>query len=234
MLFGGVIYLSISSFFSKYNSIKLRKQLKLRGEAKVFHRNELRKYYAVKFNLRDESLINSPIANLTATELLREMREGRLKSEYIVKVFCARALKAGELTHCVTEELYEEAIEAAKQADILYASKSTSIPPLLGLPISIKCSLAQKNSDTTCGLAARTFKPYSNDGVIVGSLREMGAIPFVRTNIPQALLQPESSSFWGLTTNPVSIYMIMRNVNCSYITLLSTHFTEIFFSIMCS
>lgn len=45
--------------------------------------------------------------------------------------------------------------------------------------------------DSTCGLAVRTFAPAPADAVLVSLLKEQGAIPFVRTNVPQLLMLPE-------------------------------------------
>lgn len=41
--------------------------------------------------------------------------------------------------------------------------------------------------DSTCGLTQFLGKPAAKDGVIVQVLKAQGAIPFVKTNIPQTL-----------------------------------------------
>lgn len=43
--------------------------------------------------------------------------------------------------------------------------------------------------DSTCGLAQFLEKPAAKDGVIVKVLKAQGAIPFVKTNVPQTLLR---------------------------------------------
>jgi Asp-tRNA(Asn)/Glu-tRNA(Gln) amidotransferase A subunit family amidase len=178
--------------------------LSKRGSAKVSSRNDSRRALKLALKLDGPDLIDSPIANMRAVDLLEAMRSRKLRCLEVVRVFCARALLAGETFNCNTEELFAEAIEAAVNADKMYdnAKPGDVLPPMLGLPISIKDNLAQKGTDTTCGLAVRADKPYSDDGGLVKALRDSGAIPFVRTTVPQALLQPETDSFWGLTTNP--------------------------------
>ena len=42
--------------------------------------------------------------------------------------------------------------------------------------------------DSTCGLACRTFMPSQRDALLVALARSHGAIPFVRTAVPQLLL----------------------------------------------
>jgi Asp-tRNA(Asn)/Glu-tRNA(Gln) amidotransferase A subunit family amidase len=49
----------------------------------------------------------------------------------------------------------------------------------------------------------RTFQPSEVDGLLVELLRDAGAIPFVRTNVPQCLMVPESDNvIWGQAKNP--------------------------------
>lgn len=83
------------------------------------------------------------------------------------------------------------------QADRAAARKKGKSAPeeeklLLGLPISVKDQFVQKGCDSTMGLAVRCFNPAAEDGLLIHLLRAQGAIPFVRTNVPQSLLLPES------------------------------------------
>lgn len=50
--------------------------------------------------------------------------------------------------------------------------------------------------DSTCGLAQFLEKPAAEDGVIVKVLKAQGAIPFVKTNIPQTLLRSLKWAGW--------------------------------------
>jgi Asp-tRNA(Asn)/Glu-tRNA(Gln) amidotransferase A subunit family amidase len=114
----------------------------------------------------------------------------------------------GQLTHATTDELFEEALEMAKRVDERIAARAEatdkSTPGVLeGNPISVKDCFDQRGVDNTCGLAARCFRPKEADGLIISLLREAGAIPFVRTNVPQALMLPESMNvIYGTTANP--------------------------------
>ena len=42
-----------------------------------------------------------------------------------------------------------------------------------------------KGMDATLGLKKRLNKPAPQDAVIVQILKKLGAVPFVRTNVPQ-------------------------------------------------
>jgi len=53
------------------------------------------------------------------------------------------------------------------------------------------------------GLAARSDKIALEDGLLVKTLRLHGAIPFVKSNVPQLLMIPESENIiFGVTKNP--------------------------------
>jgi len=57
--------------------------------------------------------------------------------------------------------------------------------------------------DSTYGYAAQCFKPYQQDGLPIELLKEQGAIPFVRSNLPQGGMTIESVNFiWGRAKNP--------------------------------
>lgn len=63
--------------------------------------------------------------------------------------------------------------------------------------------MLQAGYDSTIGIAVRCFKPVSEDGLLVSLLRDAGAIPFVRSNVPALLLLPDTvNAVIGQTINP--------------------------------
>jgi fatty acid amide hydrolase len=60
--------------------------------------------------------------------------------------------------------------------------------PLHGLPISVKEQIGVKGTDSTLGFAKYVFQPSATDAPIVAALKDLGAIPFCKTNVPQSLL----------------------------------------------
>jgi Asp-tRNA(Asn)/Glu-tRNA(Gln) amidotransferase A subunit family amidase len=96
----------------------------------------------------------------------------------------------------VTEILFPEAEEWAENEINLKG-------PLAGIPVSLKDSLQVKGFDISVGFSQHTGKPYAEDGVMVKLLKDAGAVPFVKTNLPVTLLSFESTNdVWGRTTNP--------------------------------
>ena len=75
--------------------------------------------------------------------------------------------------------------------------------PLAGIPVSLKDSINVGGFDTSVGYSRHTFKPLARDGILVRLLKEAGAIPFVKTNLPITLLSFESTNdVWGRCKNP--------------------------------
>ena len=81
---------------------------------------------------------------------------------------------------------------------------------LEGLPISIKDQFDQKDADCTMGLAVNTFSPKEEDGLLLKMLRDEGAIPFVRTNVPQLLMLPEVTIL--NITSPLFLIALLYNL----------------------
>jgi len=72
-----------------------------------------------------------------------------------------------------------------------------------GVPLANPTNTNTKGFDSTCGMAARCFKPAEGDALAVELLRAAGAVPFVRTNVPQLLLMAETDNHvWGRCDNP--------------------------------
>lgn len=120
----------------------------------------------------------------------------------ILKVFCARALQLCEKSgiNAVTEACYPEALEEAKSFD-KDPLIPEHIPPLWGVPLSVKESVGQKGFGKTSGMVERIGCPLGEDSEEIKILREAGAICFVRSNVPQALMMCESTNqIYGATS----------------------------------
>eukprot|EP00743_Colponemidia_sp_Colp-15_P002422 GILK01002626.1.p1 GENE.GILK01002626.1~~GILK01002626.1.p1 ORF type:complete len:609 (+),score=87.34 GILK01002626.1:56-1828(+) len=146
------------------------------------------------------------VLRMNVTELLAALDQGTLTSVDIMRVYCHRASTIGANLDLVAEENYDEALKAAEEADAARArAKKTGekLGMLHGIPISLKDQIDQRGFDSTCGLAVRCFKPAKDDGLLAQLLRKQGAIFFVRSNVPQCLLLPESmNAIWGTAKNP--------------------------------
>lgn len=67
--------------------------------------------------------------------------------------------------------------------------------PLHGVPITLKDQFNVTGLDTTLGYVGRSFKPATEDALIVSMLRDLGAVIIAKTNLPQSIMVGPISSF---------------------------------------
>jgi fatty acid amide hydrolase len=142
------------------------------------------------------------ILDATVTQLLAMLESRVVTSVQLVSVFAARSYSIGFSLRAVTEECYDQAFAAAAESD---ARRSRGEPARLleGIPVSIKEHIAMAGYYATCGMAAFCARPASQDALVVTLLKDAGAIPLVRSNVPQLLMLPESdNAVWGNAVNP--------------------------------
>ena len=125
------------------------------------------------------------------------MQSNAVKPVDILRTYGKVAVKAQEKTNCVTEVLFPEAEKWLENGEINLDG------PLAGIPVSLKDSIAVGGFDVSIGYSSKSGKPWPADGILVRLLKEAGAIPFVKTNLPITLLSFESANdLWGRTKNP--------------------------------
>ncbi|KAI1799554.1 amidase [Daldinia bambusicola] len=143
------------------------------------------------------------ITNQTAAELLPKLASGELKSETATRAFCKRAAAAHQLVNCLSETCFERALSTAKKLDEHLAQTGKPIGPLHGLPISLKDNFNLIGLDATVGFASHIGDPATYEAVLADILREAGAVFYVKTNVPTAMMIAESvNNVFGRTVNP--------------------------------
>ncbi|KAF8628044.1 hypothetical protein AX17_006048 [Amanita inopinata Kibby_2008] len=113
----------------------------------------------------------------------------------ILRSYGKSALLAHGETNCLTEIM----IGAAEE----WARTCKRQGPLAGVPISVKDTINVEGWDSCVGFSAWVGKPAAKDSALTRLLRDAGAIPFVKTNIPITLYSFESASdVFGACKNP--------------------------------
>ena len=140
-----------------------------------------------------------------ASSLLSGLSSGLLRSVDVTTSFCKRAAISHQVTNCLTEIFFEDAIARAKELDEHLARTGKTVGPLHGLPISLKDTFKVKGYDASIGVAALCFNPATQDSALVGLLRSLGAVLYCKTNIPQTLASLDShNNVFGRTMNPMN------------------------------
>ncbi|XP_026015732.1 vitamin D3 hydroxylase-associated protein-like [Astatotilapia calliptera] len=139
---------------------------------------------------------SSFILGLSLSEVTKQLKEGSLTPEDVFYSYMEKTLTVNQKLNCCTEILLES-------LDQLTTVGSNKDGLLYGVPVSIKENIAFKNHDCSCGVVINLDQPAEKDSVLVQVLKKQGAIPFVKTNLPQALLSYDCSNpIYGQTVNP--------------------------------
>ncbi|KAH9903555.1 amidase [Xylariomycetidae sp. FL2044] len=143
------------------------------------------------------------ITNRTALELLPRLASGELKSETVTRAFCKRAVAAHQLTNCLSETCFPRALATARSLDAHLARTGEPVGPLHGLPISLKDNFQLAGLDATVGFASHVGSPAARDAVLAELLQAQGAVFYVKTNVPTAMMMAETVNFvFGRTVSP--------------------------------
>ncbi|KAJ7259576.1 general amidase [Mycena haematopus] len=138
--------------------------------------------------------------------ILDKLSRAEWSSVQVTTAFYKRAIIAQQLTNCLTEIFVERALERAKELDEHLSRTGTPVGPLHGLPISLKDQFTMKGLETIMGYAKWIGNYAESDCVLVEILYECGAVPFVRTNVPQTLMWGETMNHvFGRTLNPYNL-----------------------------
>lgn len=100
--------------------------------------------------------------------------------------------------------MFDMAIKRAQELDTDRLANPSKPPgPLHGLPISVKDSYQIPGTDATIGLTALINRPSTEYSPLPALLLSLGAVLYVKTNIPQTLMTADSHNHvFGRTLNP--------------------------------
>lgn len=144
------------------------------------------------------------ITESSAETIVARIKNKEWSSVQVCNAFCHRASIAHQLTNCLSEVFFDEALKQAQSLDDYQKETDDVVGPLHGLPIAMKDNFNIKGQASTIGVVSFCFKPekMEEDSVLVEMLRELGAVFHVKTNVPVAMMMPETTNHvYGTTTN---------------------------------
>jgi Asp-tRNA(Asn)/Glu-tRNA(Gln) amidotransferase A subunit family amidase len=140
----------------------------------------------------------------TAAELLGQLRSRATGARELAEHYLSRIDQVNGLLNAAAHIDPETTLTLADAADRALASRDPR--PLLGLPISIKDSIAVAGWPCRSGSFAREHHTPKKDATTVARLREAGAVFLCKTNVPEYTWSTETeSAILGRTNNPYDL-----------------------------
>lgn len=126
---------------------------------------------------------------------------GETTATEVVQCCLAQIKKHNPAINAIVTLDEEGALAAARKADALTGSEG--LPPLHGIPISIKDSFETAGLRTTSSHPPLANHVPSRDATVVARLKAAGAILLGKTNLPELAGNPQCwSPLFGTTNNP--------------------------------
>ncbi|KAI1459926.1 amidase [Annulohypoxylon moriforme] len=176
-------------FFLDY--IQHKKDCKFKQDERAERLRALTKYHS-PFTTQEKEIIDKPIE-----ELVEGVQNGTIEPVDLLNTYGKVAVKAHDKTNCLTEVMISEAEGWIKDGSINLKG------PLAGIPVSLKDTINVAGFDSTVGYSSYVGNKPAQDGGHVRLLKDAGAVPYVKTNMPITLLSFESTNdVWGRCTNP--------------------------------
>ncbi|KFY15664.1 hypothetical protein V492_01861 [Pseudogymnoascus sp. VKM F-4246] len=139
----------------------------------------------------------------SATDITAKVIGGSWTAEEVTRAFCKSSAVSHQLVNSLTYTQFPEAIAAAKELDQEFLKTGKARGPLHGVPISLKDNINIKGASSTIGFVANANEKEEKNSYIVDLLVDLGAIIYVKTNVPTAMMMAETvNNVFGTTTNP--------------------------------
>jgi len=145
-----------------------------------------------------------PVTERSALELAAAIRSREVTAREVVDAHVELIERENPRVNAVVATRFDEARTEADAADDLIAThgRRRSLPPLLGVPCTIKESFGLAGMPQTSGSLARSGVIAARSATAVKRLVAAGAIPLGVTNTSELTLWIESENpVWGRTSN---------------------------------
>jgi amidase len=143
-----------------------------------------------------------PLWQWSATNLAKAIREKRISSQEVIRAHLDRIEAVNHIVNAVTVVLEEDALRLAGEADKKIAA-GEKVGPLHGVPVTFKENIDLVGSATTHGIVDLKDSMPQTDAPVVSHLKQAGAIPIGRTNLPDfGLRWHTNNDLRGATLNP--------------------------------
>ena len=149
-------------------------------------------------------MTEAPLTHLTATRLTELMQTGQLSVREVVEAHLRRIDNVNPRVNAIVSLDGDRAMDHAEALDRDFAERRRDgLPPLYGLPIAHKDTLAAVGLPATSGCSVFRSRIATHDHVIVEREKAAGAVTLGKTNVPELGLGSHTfNPVFGRTHNP--------------------------------
>jgi Asp-tRNA(Asn)/Glu-tRNA(Gln) amidotransferase A subunit family amidase len=145
----------------------------------------------------------SELHALCASEVLAAFGRRELSPVEYLEALIQRTSDIEPRINAFGDTYFDEALEAARRAERVYASRSTKPRPLEGLPVAVKDEAEVAGQRTTNGSLLLQESIATESEPMIERLLAAGGIVHARTLTPEfSITFWTSSRLWGVTRNP--------------------------------
>ena len=147
--------------------------------------------------------MDSPLLEIGAAEMARQIAKGEISPVELVEAHIERIKGVNPMINAVVTPLFESAREQAKEREGQLSHMIGELPPLFGVPITVKDSLAVEGVRFTAGTRHLSNYVADKDAEAVRRMRSAGAIILGKTNLSDMCVSVETCNpVFGRTNNP--------------------------------
>lgn len=140
---------------------------------------------------------------LSAVEALAHFRDRTLSPVELLDAVIARAAAVEPTVNAFSEERFDEARTAAKDAEATYVRRAGDARPLEGIPVALKDEVPVEGWSWSSGCFSLRDEVAPTTAPLADRLFSSGAIVHARTTTPEMSCAPFTHSLlWGVTRNP--------------------------------
>jgi fatty acid amide hydrolase 2 len=144
-----------------------------------------------------------PLIERSAAELAAAIRSGETSARAVVDAHIELLQRVNPRLNAVVVERFDDARAEAGAADARIAAGEADLPPLLGVPCTIKESFGMPGLPHCAGVVARREQLCERAAPAVQRIMDAGAIPLGLTNTSELTMWVETNNrVYGRTSNP--------------------------------
>ena len=144
--------------------------------------------------------VMAELTDLTAVETAQVIAQGAASVTEVTQAHVARMDAVGSALNAVVDPMAEAALAQAASMD---NARPDALPPLWGVPMTIKINVDLQGYANSNGIPALNKEPAPADSPVVANLKAAGGVILGRTSTPEFSLRFFTSNpIYGVTLNP--------------------------------